>query len=60
MVASVLEVLVGGLGLLRPLLRFVGPVTIGPTIGLIGLSMFRIPVIYAAYNPAIALGYVLI
>ncbi|KAL8606081.1 hypothetical protein ACOMHN_044417 [Nucella lapillus] len=56
MVASLLEVSVGGLGLIRPLMTRIGPITVAPTIGLIGLSLFKLPVVYAKYNPAIALG----
>lgn len=36
------EIAIGYLGLVGKLLRFVGPVTIAPTIALIGLSLFRI------------------
>jgi nucleobase transporter 1/2 len=39
---SLLEMAVGYSGLVGRLLRFVGPVTIAPTIALIGLSLFRI------------------
>ncbi|KAK7508694.1 hypothetical protein BaRGS_00000260, partial [Batillaria attramentaria] len=56
MVASLLEVVVGGMGLIKPLLRFIGPLTVAPTIALIGLSLYKLPVIYAAPNPALALG----
>ncbi|XP_076460509.1 solute carrier family 23 member 1-like [Babylonia areolata] len=55
MMASVVEVLVGGLGLIRPLMRLIGPLTVAPTISLIGLSLFKLPVVYSKYNPAIAL-----
>ena len=58
MVASLIEVIVGGCGLVVPLLRRIGPLTVAPTIGLIGLSLFKLPSDYAAMNPAIALGYV--
>jgi nucleobase transporter 1/2 len=39
---SLFEMAVGYSGLVGRLLRFVGPVTIAPTIALIGLSLFRI------------------
>lgn len=39
-VSSVLEVLVGVLGLPGLLLAYIGPLTITPTISLIGLSVF--------------------
>ena len=38
---SVFEIVVGYSGLVGKLLRFVGPVTIAPTIGLIGLALFQ-------------------
>jgi nucleobase transporter 1/2 len=38
---SLVEILVGYTGLVGLLLRFVGPVTIAPTIALIGLSLFK-------------------
>ncbi len=38
---SVFEIVIGFTGLVGRLLRFVGPVTIAPTIALIGLSLFK-------------------
>ncbi len=38
---SLVEVLVGASGLMGKLLRFIGPVTIAPTIALIGLALFK-------------------
>ena len=40
--ASVTQVVVGGLGLVGLILRFVGPLTIAPTISLIGLSLTHV------------------
>ena len=40
-VGSLLEIGLGYSGLVGKLLRFVGPVTIAPTVALIGLSLFR-------------------
>ena len=40
MVASVFQVIVGFSGLIGLVLRFIGPLTITPTITLIGLSLF--------------------
>lgn len=40
MVASVLQVLVGFSGLIGFLMRFIGPMTIAPTVSLIGLSLY--------------------
>ena len=39
---AVFEIAVGYLGLVGRLLRFIGPVTIAPTIALIGLALFKI------------------
>lgn len=41
MVASVLQILVGFSGLIGFLMRFIGPLTIAPTISLIGLSLYN-------------------
>ncbi|XP_053192644.1 solute carrier family 23 member 1-like [Scomber japonicus] len=41
MVASLLQVLVGFSGLIGLLMRFIGPLTIAPTISLIGLSLYE-------------------
>lgn len=38
---SFFEILIGRLGLVGALLRYVGPITIAPTIALIGLALFR-------------------
>ena len=38
---SLVEIAVGATGLVGRLLRFVGPITIAPTIALIGLSLFK-------------------
>ncbi|XP_005805703.1 solute carrier family 23 member 1-like isoform X1 [Xiphophorus maculatus] len=40
MVASVLQILVGFSGLIGFLMRFIGPLTIAPTVSLIGLALF--------------------
>uniref|UniRef100_A0A8C7XL74 Solute carrier family 23 member 1-like n=1 Tax=Oryzias sinensis TaxID=183150 RepID=A0A8C7XL74_9TELE len=40
MVASILQVLVGFSGLIGFLMRFIGPMTIAPTVSLIGLSLY--------------------
>jgi xanthine/uracil permease len=47
-VAAVVEVVVGYLGLLGRLRKFLSPVVIAPTIALIGLSLFNVPQITAA------------
>ncbi|XP_048244590.1 solute carrier family 23 member 2-like [Haliotis rufescens] len=47
MAASLVEILIGGTGLVGRLLRFVGPITVAPTIALIGLSLYKIPIRYS-------------
>lgn len=39
MVAAILEVFIGATGLVSVLLRFIGPLTVAPTIMLMGLSV---------------------
>ena len=41
MVAALLEVLLGFSGAIGLLLRFIGPLSIAPTISLLGVSLFR-------------------
>lgn len=40
MVASLLQILVGFFGIIGFLMRFIGPLTIAPTVSLIGLSLY--------------------
>jgi len=40
MVSSLFQVLIGFTGIIGLLLRFIGPLVIAPTIGLVGLSLF--------------------
>ncbi|KAH9525785.1 hypothetical protein Btru_002366 [Bulinus truncatus] len=42
MVASLLSIIVGFTGLIGLLMRFIGPLTIAPTISLIALSLFKV------------------
>lgn len=39
MVAALLEIIIGATGLVSVLLRFIGPLTVAPTIMLMGLSV---------------------
>lgn len=41
MVAALFQILIGFTGLVGFLLRFVGPLTIAPTITLVGLALFQ-------------------
>lgn len=56
MVASLVEVIFGGFGLLGLMLRFIGPITVACTISLIGVSLFRLPSIYSKPNFIVALS----
>ena len=40
-VGAAFEILIGASGLVGKMLRFVGPITIAPTIALIGLSLYK-------------------
>ncbi|XP_041370633.1 solute carrier family 23 member 1-like [Gigantopelta aegis] len=56
MVASLAEVIVGCTGMVGPLLRLIGPMTVAPTISLIGISLYKVTIIYARSQWAIALA----
>ncbi|KAI8774999.1 solute carrier family 23 member 1 [Biomphalaria glabrata] len=55
MAASFVEVILGGFGLLGFILRFIGPITVACTISLIGVSLYRLPIIYGRPNFIVAL-----
>lgn len=59
-VAALFEVVVGYLGLLGRLRRYISPVVIAPTIALIGLSLFDVPQITAAVQNWWLLGLTLL
>ena len=48
MMAALIEVVLGATGAVGVLLRFIGPLTICPTITLLGLQMFENAAIYGA------------
>ena len=54
MLASLTQVILGCTGLLGFLLRFIGPLTVAPTIALIGLSLTNIITMYSQCNWPIA------
>ncbi|XP_025096395.1 solute carrier family 23 member 2-like [Pomacea canaliculata] len=54
MLASLVQVLLGCTGLMGLLLRFIGPLTIAPTIALIGLSLTNVFVFFAKVQWGIA------
>lgn len=47
MVAALFQVLIGFSGLMGWMLRFIGPLSIAPTIALIGLSLFDVAAEFA-------------
>ncbi|CAG5117729.1 unnamed protein product, partial [Candidula unifasciata] len=54
--ASLIEVIMGMSGLLKILLRYIGPITIACTISLIGTSLYRLPIIWGRPNFPLAIG----
>lgn len=57
MVAAVLEILIGASGLVSVLLRFIGPLTVAPTIMLMGLSVAETGFNLAGQHWGISGGY---
>jgi xanthine/uracil permease len=47
MVSSLFQILIGFTGLVGVLLRFIGPITVAPTLALVGLSLFGVCSDYA-------------
>ncbi|XP_048251483.1 solute carrier family 23 member 2-like [Haliotis rufescens] len=61
MAASAVEILIGGTGLVGLLMKFVGPVTVAPTIALVGLSVYKVPIAYTRSSWELSLlGVVLV
>ena len=54
MVSSLVQMIIGFTGLIGFLLRFIGPITIAPTITLIGLSLFPVSSSYAGAHWGVA------
>mgnify|MGYP001794630101 CR=1 FL=1 len=50
MVSSLLQIVVGFSGVIGFLLRFVGPLTITPTITLVGLTLFPVAASHSGNN----------
>ena len=44
------QIFIGFTGLVGVLLRFIGPITVAPTIALVGLSLFQVCSDYAGTN----------
>ena len=57
-IASVFEVIIGFTGVIGLLMRFIGPLTIVPTISLTGLSLFGVASFWASKHWGIAVLYV--
>lgn len=58
MVASLLQIVVGFSGLIGFLMRFIGPLTIAPTVSLIGLSVYDTAGVKAGSHWGISAMYV--
>jgi xanthine/uracil permease len=58
MVASVFEIFLGASGILTILLRFIGPLTVAPTIMMVGLGVVKTGYELAGSHWGIAFGYV--
>ena len=58
MVAAVLEIAIGASGMVSVLLRFIGPLTVAPTIILIGISVADTGFEMAGKHWGIAAAYV--
>jgi nucleobase transporter 1/2 len=51
MLSSLFQIFVGFTGLVGVLLRFIGPITVAPTIALVGLSLFAVCSDFAGKKP---------
>ncbi|XP_046368354.2 solute carrier family 23 member 1-like [Haliotis rufescens] len=56
MAASLVEIFIGATGVVGALLRYIGPVTVAPTISLVGFSLYKIPILYSRPSWEIALA----
>ncbi|XP_033760561.1 solute carrier family 23 member 1-like isoform X2 [Pecten maximus] len=59
MVAAVVEIVIGASGLINILLRFIGPLTVAPTIMMIGLGVTKLGFELAGKHWGIALGTII-
>jgi len=55
MISSLFQILIGVTGLLGVLLRFIGPLTIAPTITLVGVALFRVAADHAGNHWGISM-----
>jgi len=53
MVAALFQIVIGFSGLVGFLLRFIGPLTIAPTVTLVGLSLFQAAAYFSGTNPGL-------
>merc|ERR1712198_16602 len=59
-VASIFQLVVGYTGLLGVLLRFITPLTIGPSVAMIGLSLFDVASLNASKHWGVAIGTIIL
>ena len=57
MVSSLFQIFLGLTGLIGFLLRFIGPLTIAPTITLVGVALFRVAATHAGNKPMLPTLY---
>lgn len=53
MVAALFQIVIGFSGLVGFLLRFIGPLTIAPTVTLVGLSLFQAAAYFSGTSPGL-------
>jgi len=58
-VASIFQLVIGYTGLLGLLLKFISPLTIGPSVAMIGLSLFDVASLNASKHWGVAIGTIL-
>ena len=58
MAASLVEVLLGGTGMIGVLIRFIGPISIAVTITTLGLSLVPLTIAFSSVYWPIAIAYV--
>ena len=54
--ASIFHVLLGATGVIGFIVRFIGPLTVTPTVGMIGIMLYDAINMNAKYNWGIAIG----
>ena len=58
MVASLAEIVIGATGLPGLLMKYIGPITIAPTVAMVGMGLWKAAANTASSNWIVALMYV--